>query len=141
MSAHPWCLGVLLATAVGAVLALPATLVGIHLPTSAHVASTSTSTSTSTTFDGAKSDLTFDGAGAASGGGGNSRLLIGYANRGGEPALEGPLPKRQLQPGPCPQRPGRHRGGCEQRGGPCRVALLPCGDADLPLHDGRLRVP
>jgi hypothetical protein len=48
-------------------------LLGVSAPRTAHAA-----TSTSITLDGTKSGLVFDGVGAISGGGGNSRLLIDY---------------------------------------------------------------
>ncbi|MCX5208436.1 ricin-type beta-trefoil lectin domain protein [Kitasatospora sp. NBC_00240] len=57
----------------GAVLAVLTAMIGVCVPTIAHAA-----TLTSITIDGTKPGLTFDGIGAASGGGGNSRLLIDY---------------------------------------------------------------
>ncbi|MEV4559324.1 ricin-type beta-trefoil lectin domain protein [Kitasatospora sp. NPDC049285] len=53
-----------------------ASLVGIGLAAPAQAATAATSTAI--TVDGTKPGLTFDGVGAISGGGGNSRLLIDY---------------------------------------------------------------
>ncbi|GAB3963247.1 hypothetical protein GCM10029978_020470 [Actinoallomurus acanthiterrae] len=52
---------------------LAGVLVGVAAPSPAHAAA-----STSITVDGTKSGLVFDGVGAISGGGGNSRLLADY---------------------------------------------------------------
>ncbi|MEV0399647.1 ricin-type beta-trefoil lectin domain protein [Actinoallomurus sp. NPDC050550] len=52
---------------------LPGVLVGVAAPSPAHAA-----TSTSITVDGKAPGLVFDGVGAISGGGGNSRLLADY---------------------------------------------------------------
>ncbi|MET9618422.1 ricin-type beta-trefoil lectin domain protein [Kitasatospora indigofera] len=57
----------------GVVIALLVGLLGLFLPASASAA-----TATSITIDGTKPGLVFDGVGAISGGGGNSRLLIDY---------------------------------------------------------------
>ena len=74
MTAHLRRLRVRPAVAVGAILAVLTALISLHLPTPAHAATVSTAI----TVDGTKTGLTFDGVGAASGGGGNSRLLIDY---------------------------------------------------------------
>src|SRR5690348_16874333 len=60
-------------TALSTVLLLLAAVLIGGLPSAANAA-----TSTSITVDGTKSGLVFDGVGAISGGGGNSRLLIDY---------------------------------------------------------------
>ncbi len=68
--------------ALGATLAVLAGLVGLYLPTGAQAATTTTAAtaaaSTAISIDGSHPGLTFDGVGAISGGGGNSRLLIDY---------------------------------------------------------------
>ncbi|MFD8600452.1 ricin-type beta-trefoil lectin domain protein [Kitasatospora sp. NPDC059646] len=61
--------------AVAVPLLLSGTLVAAQAPTPALAATTVT---TAITVDGSKSGRVFDGVGAASGGGGNSRLLIDY---------------------------------------------------------------
>jgi hypothetical protein len=59
--------------ALGAILAVLAGLIGLYLPTRAQAATT-----TAITIDGTQPGRVFDGVGAISGGGGNSRLLIDY---------------------------------------------------------------
>ncbi|MFF2546174.1 ricin-type beta-trefoil lectin domain protein [Kitasatospora sp. NPDC058063] len=70
-------------TALSAALVLAGALGGLAAPPAAlaapESAATSTAaTSTAVTVDGTKPGLTFDGVGAISGGGGNSRLLVDY---------------------------------------------------------------
>ncbi|MER7751944.1 ricin-type beta-trefoil lectin domain protein [Kitasatospora sp. NPDC097643] len=67
-------------TALSATLALAGALSGLAAPaaTAASATAPKTATSTSVVIDGTKPGLTFDGVGAISGGGGNSRLLADY---------------------------------------------------------------
>ncbi|MCC9306032.1 ricin-type beta-trefoil lectin domain protein [Kitasatospora sp. RB6PN24] len=60
-------------TTAGAALLLVGSLTTLATPSAA-----TTATSTAVTIDGTQSGRTFDGVGAASGGGGNSRLLVDY---------------------------------------------------------------
>ncbi|MGW7587016.1 ricin-type beta-trefoil lectin domain protein [Kitasatospora sp. NPDC054768] len=70
-------------TALSAALVLAGALGGLAAPQAALAATESATTptaatSTAVTLDGTKPGLTFDGVGAISGGGGNSRLLVDY---------------------------------------------------------------
>ncbi|MEU3566523.1 ricin-type beta-trefoil lectin domain protein [Kitasatospora sp. NPDC006786] len=70
-------------TALSAALVLAGALGGLAAPPAALAATESATTptaatSTAVTVDGTKPGLTFDGVGAISGGGGNSRLLVDY---------------------------------------------------------------
>ncbi|MFG3227247.1 ricin-type beta-trefoil lectin domain protein [Kitasatospora sp. NPDC048194] len=64
-------------TALSATLALAGALGGLTAPVAAQAAEPH-ATTTAVTIDGTKPGLTFDGVGAISGGGGNSRLLVDY---------------------------------------------------------------
>ncbi|MFH8386790.1 ricin-type beta-trefoil lectin domain protein [Kitasatospora sp. NPDC018058] len=64
-------------TALSAALVLAGALGGLTAPAGARAA-TPTAAPTAVTIDGTKPGLTFDGVGAISGGGGNSRLLVDY---------------------------------------------------------------
>ncbi|MGW2255613.1 ricin-type beta-trefoil lectin domain protein [Kitasatospora sp. NPDC001660] len=67
-----------LRTALGAAALLLGALGGLVTPPTAQAAQTATSVQTAVTIDGSRPGLTFDGVGAISGGGGNSRLLVDY---------------------------------------------------------------
>ncbi|MFD8756985.1 ricin-type beta-trefoil lectin domain protein [Kitasatospora sp. NPDC059577] len=65
-------------TALSATLVLAGALGGLTAPAAARAAAPQAATTTAVTVDGTKPGLTFDGVGAISGGGGNSRLLVDY---------------------------------------------------------------
>ncbi|MFI8458230.1 ricin-type beta-trefoil lectin domain protein [Kitasatospora sp. NPDC085464] len=65
-------------TALSAALVLAGALGGLTAPSAARAAAPQAAASTAITIDGTKPGLTFDGVGAISGGGGNSRLLADY---------------------------------------------------------------